>query len=224
MNMGKRILTTLLGSILVVSLAGCGTTQQTEKPAPVTTTEQSTQVSKTNPMVIDKVAKTVKMYTEVNAKYFVEPTRHAIVFKDGSNGEKSILKGWANQNDYYNALIDIGAKPGNNLTPKTVDAVAGDPLDVTITWNGANKEIPIYDAVIDSQNKKVADFRFGGNQELANSKNTGCILCLDSCPVGVSSNASYPQMSFDNKKVEFRGNKAVLPADGTPVIVTFKLK
>jgi hypothetical protein len=163
------------------------------------------------------------MYTEVNAKYFVEPTRHAIVFKDGSNGDKSILKSWANQNDYYNALIDIGGKPGNNLTLKTMTTAQGDALDVTITWAGAAKTIPIYDAVIDS-NKKVADFRFGGNQELAKSKNTGCILCLDSCAVGVSSNASYEQMSFDNKKVEFRGNKAVLPADGTPVIVTFKFK
>lgn len=226
MKMGKRILTTVLSSILLVSLAGCGTRMQAQTPVTPTPNvpEQSAQISRTNPIIIDKASKTVKMYTEVNAKYFVEPTRHAIVFKDGSNGDKSILKAWANQNDYYNALIDIGAKAGNNLTPKTSTTVQGDPLDVTITWKGAAKEIPIYDAVIDSQNKKVADFRFGGNQELAKSKNTGCILCLDSCPVGIASNATYPQMSFDNKQVEFRGNKAVLPADGTPVIVTFKLK
>ncbi len=224
MKTGKRILSTVLGCILVVSLAGCGKNQKAQTSVPATATEQSIQVSKTNPMIVDKVAKTVKMYTEVNAKYFVEPTRHAIVFKNGSNGEKSILKAWANQSDYYNALIDIGAKPGNNITPKTSTAVQGDPLEVTITWNGASKEIPIYDAIIDSQNKKTADFRFGGNKELAKSKNTGCILCLDSCPVGISSNATYPQMSFDNKQVEFRGNKAVLPADGTPVVVTFKLK
>jgi len=223
MKMGKRILTTVLGSILVVSLAGCGTSQQAQTPVPPTATEQSTQVSKANPMIVDKVAKTVKIYTEVNAKYFVEPTRHGIVFKDGSNGEKSILKAWTNQNDFYNGLIDIGAKPGNNLTLETVAAVAGDPLDVTITWNGAGKQIPLYDAIIDSQNKK-ADFRFGGNQDRAKTIKTGCILCLDSCPVGITSNATYPQKSFDNKQVEFRGNKAVLPADGTPVVVTFKLK
>lgn len=225
MKMGQRILTTLLGSILIVSLAGCGASQTTQEKAvpPTTEQEQAAQVSKTNPIIVDKVAKTVKMYTEVNGKYFVEPTRHGIVFKDGSNGEKSILKGWGNQNDFYNALIDIGAKPGNNLTLETVAAVQGDPLDVTITWNGAGKEISLYDAVIDSQNKK-ADFRFGGNQDRAKSIKTGCILCLDSCPVGITSDATYPQKSFDNKQVEFRGNKAVLPADGTPVVVTFKLK
>lgn len=225
MKMGKRILTTVLSSILLVSLTGCGTSQQAQTPVTPTpsVSEQSTQISKTNPIIIDKASKTIKMYTEVNGKYFVEPTRHAIVFKDGSNGTKSIFKGWGNQNDYYNALIAIGAKPGNNLTMDTVATVAGDPLDVTITWDGAGKEIPIYDAILDSQNKK-ADFRFGGNQEMAKSINTGCILCLDSCPVGVSSDATYPQKSFDNKQVEFRGNKAVIPADGTPVVVTFKLK
>ncbi|MFZ3101687.1 MAG: YdjY domain-containing protein [Desulfitobacteriaceae bacterium] len=223
MEMGQRILTTLLGSILIVSLAGCGASQPSQAKAVAPATEQAAQVSKTNPIIVDKVAKTVKMYTEVNGKYFVEPTRHGIVFKDGSNGEKSILKGWGNQNDFYNALIDIGAKPGNNLTLETVAAVQGDPLDVTITWNGAGKAIPLYDAILDSQNKK-ADFRFGGNQAQAKTKNTGCILCLDSCPVGITSDATYPQKSFDSKQVEFRGNKAVLPADGTPVIVTFKVK
>ena len=217
---GLMVLTTLLG----LTLIGCGTSEKVSEnviSAPVK--EPSIQVSKTNPMIVDKAAKTVKLYTEVNGKYFVEPTRHGVVFKDGSNGNKSIFKAYGNQNDFYNALIDIGAKPGNNLTLETVAAVQGDPLDVTITWNGAVKELPIGDAIVDSQNKKT-DFLFGGNQERAKTINTGCILCLDSCPVGITSNATYPQKSFDKGEVQFRGNKDILPADGTGVVVTFKLK
>jgi hypothetical protein len=31
-------------------------------------------------------------------------------------------------------------------------------------------------------------------------------------------------MAFDNGQVKFWGNKDILPPDGTPVIVTFKLQ
>lgn len=224
----KHVFTLFLGVALSLSLVGCGSSAPQATGSTTGSSTTSAQdvlgVSKDKPIVVDKASKTVKIYTEVNAKYFVDPTRHAVVFKDGSNASKSILKSWANQNDFYTALADLGAKPGNNVTPDTKDAaVQGDALDVTINWNGAAKEIPIADAVIDSNNKKP-DFRFGGNQDRAKSKNTGCILCLDSCPVGIASNATYPQGSFDGKKVEFRGNKDVLPADGTPVVVIFKLK
>ena len=36
------------------------------------------------------------------------------------------------------------------------------------------------------------DIRFGGNLDNARTFHTGCILCLDSCAVGITSNASYP--------------------------------
>lgn len=220
-------LSAILGVSLVALLSGCGAKEPAKTPASTpapSTSSASTTVSQSNPIVIDKVAKTVKIYTEVNGKYFVEPTRHGIVFKDGSNGTKSVLKAWGNQNDFYNALIDIGAKPGNNLKLDSVGvAVEGDPLDVSLTWAGAGKEIPFGDVINDSTQKKF-DIRFGGNQENAKSKNTGCILCLDSCPVGITSNAAHPTKDFDNKIAEFKAKQDVLPADGMAVVATFKLK
>lgn len=226
-KMRRVALSAILGVSLVALLSGCGTndTSKNSTPAPApSTANSSTTVSQTNPIVIDKVAKTVKIYTEVNGKYFVEPTRHGIVFKDGSNGSKSVLRAFGNQNDFYNALIDIGAKPGNNLQLDSVGvAVQGDPLDVSLTWAGAGKEIPFADVINDSTQKKF-DIRFGGNQENAKSKKTGCILCLDSCPVGITSNAAHPTKDFDNKIAEFKAKKDVLPADGTAVVATFKLK
>lgn len=226
-KMKQIAFSTILGVSLVTLLSGCSANDTAKTPTTIpapSTASSSTTLSQSNPIVIDKVAKTVKIYTEVNGKYFVEPTRHGIVFKDGSNGTKSVLKAWGNQNDFYNALIDIGAKPGNNLKLDSVGvAVQGDPLDVSLTWAGASKEIPFGDVILDSTNKPF-DVRFGGNQENAKSKNTGCILCLDSCPVGITSNAAHPTKDFDNKIAEFKARKDVLPADGTSVIATFKLK
>lgn len=224
----KSMVLFLVMGILAFALAGCGNGPDqkaaTQAPPSNQSGEKSTEISKTNPLVVDKAAKTVKIYTEVNGKYFVEPTRHGIVFKDGSNGNKSVLKSYANQNDFYNALMEINAKPGNNLKMDSVDVpVDGDKLNVTLAWSGAAKEIPFGDAIIDST-KKPMDVRFGGNQEKAKELNTGCILCLDSCPVGITSNASHPTKSFDSGKAQFRGNKDVLPGDGTPVIVTFKVQ
>lgn len=216
----------LLALATMILLTGCSPQQQasTEPPGSTPGSSASGSISKDNPLVVDKDAKTVKIYAEVNAKYFVEPTRHGVVFKDGSNASKAVFKAWSNQNDFYNALIAIGAQPGNNLDLTTAGkSVEGGPLDVTITWAGAGKEIPFNEAIIDTQ-QKTPDYRFGGNQDRAKTKNTGCILCLDSCPVGIASNAAYPQGSFDGGKVQFRGNKDILPADGAPATVTFKLK
>lgn len=215
-------LAALLGLVMVIWMTGCSAKQQAVSTQP--NSNASGAVTRDNPMLVDKNAKTVTLYTEVDAKYFVTPTRHGVVSKDGSNADMALFKSWASQNDFYTALISIGAQPGNNLTLKTAgQSVAGSPLDVTITWAGAGKEIPFNDAIIDTQHKSP-DYRFGGNQAAAKSFNTGCILCLDSCPVGITSNAAYPQGSFDGGKVKFTGNKDILPPDGTPVFVTFKLK
>ncbi|MTI48753.1 YdjY domain-containing protein [Sporosalibacterium faouarense] len=172
---------------------------------------------------VNKESKEVEIVTEVNAKYFTEPTRHGIVFEGGSNGEKSVLRGLADEKEFYQALIDIGAQAGNNITLEDVgsgEKVEGDKLDVTVTWEGLGKEIPFSD-IITSSDPRPMDIRFGGNLERAKSKNTGCVLCLDSCAVGITSDNSYG--SGESDTVKFYGNKEVLPEDGTKVTVTFKL-
>jgi len=174
-------------------------------------------------LIVNKDKKEIRMETEVNGKYFTESTRHGVVFKDGSNGEKSVLRGLVNQFDFHQALVDIGAKPGNNLKMEDMKksiAVAGDKLDVFVTWEGLGKEIPFSD-IIKSSESKPMDIRFGGNLENAKAKNTGCVLCLDSCAVGITSNASF--VTGASNTVKFYGNEKVLPKDGTIVTVIFKL-
>lgn len=184
--------------------------------------------TKDQPLKISKKNKTVTMQAEVNGTYFTEPTRHGIVYQGGTNGEKAILRGLTSEKTFYKALKKIGAKAGNNLTAKDMTAgakngksVKGDKLKVTIQWKG--QKAMNFQKIIKSTKKYKTDFRFGGNLASAKKNNTGCVLCLDSCATGIVSDAAWPTGTTQNKVAEFRGNKKVLPKDGTRVQVTFKL-
>ena len=120
----KRILSIVLTLVAIMILAaGCGSKQTTpntgSNPAPNTATNTEFKLgdlSDSKPLAVNKDKKEVQVLAEVNGKYFTEPTRHGVVAKTGSNGEKSVLRGLANEIDFYNALIEIGAKPGNNIS------------------------------------------------------------------------------------------------------------
>lgn len=178
-------------------------------------------------VTINKDKKEVVIPAEVNGKYFTENTRHGVVFEGGSNGQKSVLRSLADEQKFHAALVEIGAKPGDNLSMKDMKAKAnegvpvdGSKLNVFVKWD--DKEVPFSD-IITSSDPKPIDIRFGGNIDNAKGYNTGCILCLDSCAVGITSNAAYPTGTTDNKVAKFNGNKDVLPADGTKVDVIFRL-
>ena len=184
------------------------------------------------PISIDREKGEVIVPAEVNGKYFSNPTRHGVVFAGGSNGEKSVLRGLANETAFHQALLDIGAKAGENMTmqdmkakaSKEGKAVEGDRLDVFLTWEGSGGEIPFADAIRTEkpEDMRPMDIRFGGNLNNAKTYHTGCILCLDSCSVGITSNASYPSGTTQGDEVRFFGNDKVLPPDGTRVSVIFR--
>ena len=182
-------------------------------------------VSAQNPMVVDESAKTITVLAKVNGKYFTENTRHAVVFKDGRFGDKPVFIALANQNDFYQAMKKIGAKPGNNMTLKNGPEthVEGDKIKIEVTWNGAPKSYDINEVITDSNGKQI-DMRFGGNEATAKSFNTGCIACLDSCSVGIISNHTYTHRAVEKRnEVVFHGNKDVLPPDGTFVAISFRV-
>lgn len=213
----KKILSVLTASLLLGMVAvGCAS-------KPVEQASSAPAKTEDKVLVVNKDKKEIKMQAEVNAKYFTESTRHGVVFKDGSNGEKSVLRGLADQKDFYDALISLGAKPGNNVALDSKNKgvkTEGSKLNVFVTWDGLGKEIPFGD-IIKSSDPRPMDVKFGGNIENSKSKNTGCVLCLDSCPVGITSNSSYAY--GDSDTVKFYGKQDVLPKDGTKVTVIFRL-
>lgn len=183
-------------------------------------------LNKEKPLQVNKTDGSITFLAQVNGKYFYEPTRHGAVQDKGSNGEKAIFRGFADPESFYNALVEIGAQAGENMTLENKEKtnVAGDAFDVSITWEGAAKSVTIDEAIIDSNGKPI-DIRFGGNLKNAQDKKTGCLICLDSCPVGITSNATYKYGAVEGtKEVGFTGNKEVLPADGTYVAITMKVK
>ena len=224
----------IIAAVLFVSMmvfVGCSSndggnsadSQKQEEKAK--TPDQVGGVSLENPIKVDKEAGTVTVLTQVNGKYFTEGTRHASVFKDGSNGAKSVFTAYGNPVDFYNALVEIGAEPGNNMTPDNASTtkVEGTPLDLKVTWNGADKEYDVNEVINDSNGNKIA-FKFGGNLERAKAKNTGCLSCLDSCPVGIISNSAYTNGAVEQtKEVKFTGNQDLLPEDGTYVATVYSI-
>jgi hypothetical protein len=177
---------------------------------------------------VNKEKREVVVQAEVNGKYLDTPTRHGVSYMGGSNGEKAVFRALSSEKEFHEALVEIGAVPGNNVKmddmkagPDNGVSVEGSKLDVFVTWEGSGKEIPI-DDLIKASEERPSDYRFAGNLEVAKTANAGCILCFDSCAAGITSNASYPTGTTQHNLVEFVGDKNVLPPDGTRVSVIFR--
>ena len=221
MTFKKKAMIAAVLCVSLLGLVGCSSSVGDSAKAP----DEVAGVSLKNPIKVDKEAGTVTVLSQVNGKYFTEVTRHASVFKDGSNGTKSVFTAYATPVDFYNGLIEIGAKPGNNMTPDnaTTTKVEGTPLDLKVTWNGADKEYDVNEVIKDSNGSKIA-FKFGGNLDRSKVKNTGCLSCLDSCPVGIISNSTYTYGAVvKTKEVKFTGNQDILPEDGTYVATIYSI-
>ena len=185
-----------------------------------------TALTPENPISIDKAHRSISFLAEVNGKYLFQPTRHFAVYKNGKNGDKSVLRGFVNPVDFYDALLKIHAKAGENMSLKNKETtnVKGQEFYVTVNWDGAKRPYSIDEVVTDSNHKPI-HMKFGGNIENAKRLKTGCLLCLDSCPVGIVSNATYTYGAVEKRKeVSFTGNQNVLPPDGTRVVVTLSIK
>lgn len=181
-----------------------------------------------NPLVIDDKGKRVLIYTETHEMNVHQYNVHwGIVFRDGRYQDRAILRAYANHLDFHDALLKIGAKPGNTLTKDTIGKFAeGDLLEITATWPGLGKELSLNEIFVDEAGKPFT-IKFGGNRKASQEQNTGCITCLESCWIAVSSNAQYPQTGaikrFISPNSRFKGRGDVLPGDGKPVIVTYRV-
>lgn len=183
-------------------------------------------VSEENPIKIDKDAKSVTIYTKYNGKFETEATRHLAIFKDGKLSDMSIFSSYVSPEDFYKALEEVGAEAGNNMNADNAATTKseGSKLELTLAWAGQEGSVGIDDVVKDS-NGKALDIRFSGNIDNSKEFNTGCITCLDSCFVGITSNGEYPLGAIEESKtVEFSVDADKAPADGTAVAITYTVK
>jgi len=212
-----RRITVLVAVLSLVALAGAALAKGVALP------------TRENPLVVDKEGKRVLIYTEVNEMNVHQSNVHwGVVFKDGRFQDRAILRSWANQLAFHDALLAIGARPGNNLNKDTLGRyVAGDALDVRATWPGLGKELRL-EEIFSETGGKGFNIHFGGNRTASAAQNTGCITCLESCWISITSNAAYPQTGsikrFVNPNARFQGRAATLPKDGQPVILIYRVR
>lgn len=188
-------------------------------------TEDASVPTKETPMVVDKENNTVKIYAEVNEKYKDESTMHMIVARDGKESNHAMFTSDAKALEFHDALESLGLKAGNNMTKDNMGKaqVEGDALDVSFQFDGNDKIFTVDEVVADSSGQPI-DIRFGGNYEFQESAGTGCISCLLSCPAGITSNHTHKIGDDEKENFTLMLNKDNVPADKTPVIITFAAK
>ncbi|HHU8168205.1 TPA: lipoprotein YdjY, partial [Escherichia coli] len=151
--------------LAVAGLSGCD--QQENAGAKV----EYDGLSNSQPLRVDANNHTVTMLVQINGRFLTDDTRHGIVFKDGSNGHKSLFMGYATPKAFYEALKEAGGTPGENMTMdnKETTHVTGSKLDISVNWQGAAKAYSLDEVIVDSNGKKL-DMRFGGNLTAAEEK------------------------------------------------------
>lgn len=182
-----------------------------------------------NPLEVDVPGRVVRLYTELRLRHLTETTPHwGIGYSGGKFADKFILVSPAEPVAFHDSLIRIGARAGNNLPldgyGKFVD---GDRLTLSAQWQGLKAPIRISNLFYDSAGRGF-DIRFGGNRTVAAEKKTGCLTCLESCPIGITSNAAYPHLSTLQRMLRpnssFRGKPETLPRkESLPVVVFYQL-
>ena len=185
--------------------------------------------SKIQPLIIDADKKQVLIYTEVNLKNWDKPNPHwGVVYRGGKLRDKAIFLAFCSPEDFHKALVQIGAHPGNSLAlGLNGKVVEGDNLVIRIIRSVHSGILTLGDILFD-QTGKGFDFRFGGNLEQATKDKTGCLTCLESCPVGITSNAAYPTISswkrFFSPNSLFKGKKELISLkEGEPLILVYEL-
>ena len=181
------------------------------------------------PLKEDIPARKVQMYAEVSLVHLTRTTGHwGIGCASGSLADKFILLSPADPVAFHDALLRTGARPGNNLAMDSYGRyVSGDAMLVTAQWPGLKAPLDLKDILYDEAGKGFM-IRFGGNREAARRHKTGCLTCLESCPVGITSNAAYPhirgiQRTFMPNSA-FRGKPEVLPRkEAFPLILSYRL-
>ena len=123
--------------------------------APSWSADLTTLPDKAYPLSIDLKKRRVLLYTEVNLKNWDKTNPHwGVVYRGGKLRDKRILAAYATPEEFHAALLQIGARPGNNLTPdQTNTLVQGDELSVSVFRPDLNNSFSMADTSFDQTGK-----------------------------------------------------------------------
>jgi hypothetical protein len=158
---------------------------------------------------------------------------HAVVNRDGSAAGKALFLTSVPDTTLARVLRDLGAEDGGGVpmaawnlrwvpfVPQPASRVRGSALSVTVRWVGSDGDVPLAELLADPGGEGI-DLRFGGNEEHNHHWDSGCIVCLFSCPGGVVSNAAYTIRDHQRGLTLFLPTDR-MPPEGTRVQMTFTL-
>jgi len=159
---------------------------------------------------------------------------HAIVWKGGKSSKYALFVADPSDHDVRVALDSLGAHRGENLTPdawnkRDDDAsaepdkrVEGTPIDVFVEWRGQAR-VPLASLLEEKGHASpLLDLRYGGNERFQAEFQSGCIVCLYSCPGGAVGNHSHPIRDYVRDGVVYTSRPDRLPPAGSRVTIILK--
>lgn len=205
------------------------------------------QPTVTTPLVVVAEAKEMQVFGSIyparfNAAQVDEAHYHLLVWQGGTS-RAALIETPVDDLVFHEALVALGVQPGDNLTmdswskrhdPQSAapqEKVLGSALDVWIAWEGNPRGISVdrtFRQVASDDPQSAIAWRFGGNRDrwfnrVPLAPRPGCLACLYSCPSGKVSNGTFSISDYVTAPSRFLANSDMLPPDGTPVVVTFRV-
>jgi hypothetical protein len=209
--------------------------------------QAKTEPTSTTSLVVKPAAKEAQVFgriypTRFNAARGDEAHYHLLVWQGGTSAH-ALIETPADDLAFHDALSTLGAQPGDNLTMASwnerknresrapLEKVLGDRIEVRISWKENPAGLPVaqvFDQSPIPSPPPPVEWRFGGNRDrwfnhLPLAPRPGCLACLYSCPSGKVSNGALNIRDYVITPSRFMANTAILPPDGTGVIVTFRV-
>jgi hypothetical protein len=207
----------------------------------------SAEPSAPAPLIVTSESREVRVFGVIYPQRFNtaegdEAHYHLLVWEGGMAGN-ALIETPADDLAFHDALIKLGGIPGDNLSmaawserhaPHSAapeEKVEGARLGMRISWKNNPAGISVDQAFRQSATRNlhpVIDWRFGGNRmrwfnQIPFVPRPGCLACLYSCPSGKVSNRALNIRDYVTSPGRFFANTEALPADGTPVVLTFRL-
>jgi hypothetical protein len=226
----------------IQSTGGLGSTSETQSMGdshPMATTHSTAGIpSSTDEIQVDREARTVSFTATLQSEAFrnsLPPDHqyHAVVNREGGAADKALFVTDADDGAIAAALRELGAQDGGGvpmsawnyrwvpLVTAPASRVNGSRIHVSVQWGGSGGNRDLDELLADPGGEGI-QMRFGGNEEHDHLWESGCILCLFSCPGGVISNASYTIRDHQRSATTFEPDDQ-LPPDGSQVTITLAL-
>jgi hypothetical protein len=205
-------------------------------------TQDIYKLCQNRPLLVDKENREVRVLAQMQARAFSDPSYgsmtgyHLVVYRGGASWRTALFVAYVDDADFHDALVSIGAVPGNNLSEAAwqerynPDSTApdqhiqGTPIEILACWPGIKKPIPITDLINDQGEGKGLHFRFGGNKSIIPVWKSGCIACLYSCPGGKVGNEAYTIRDYVKNTTRFTLKENLIPQKTTPAMLIFRIK